>query len=107
MPDSDSLNKHDKHGKHGFTLVEAIVVAVIVAILAAVAIPLYTGYVRDSRAKVAETSPVPWPAHAAGSRRSILQRFRTGGLVPEALSRCLVRMMPTVKLSVSRTDSRS
>lgn len=33
----------------GFTLVEVIVVAVIVLVLAAVAIPLYTSYVRDSR----------------------------------------------------------
>jgi len=38
----------------GFTLVEVIVVAVIVLILAAVAIPLYNGYVRDSREAAAE-----------------------------------------------------
>lgn len=37
----------------GFTLVEVIVVAVIVAVLAAVAIPLYNGYIRDSRYNVA------------------------------------------------------
>lgn len=37
----------------GFTLVEVIVVAVIVLILAAVAIPLYNGYIRDSRVNVA------------------------------------------------------
>ena len=36
----------------GFTLVEVIVVAVIVAVLAAVAIPLYMGYIRDSRIDV-------------------------------------------------------
>ena len=36
----------------GFTLVEVIVVAVIVAVLAAVAIPLYMGYVHDSRLNV-------------------------------------------------------
>jgi prepilin-type N-terminal cleavage/methylation domain-containing protein len=33
----------------GFTLVEVIVVAVIVLVLAAVAIPLYNGYINDSR----------------------------------------------------------
>ena len=38
--------------KKGFTLVEVIVVAVIVAVLAAVAIPLYMGYIRDSRIDV-------------------------------------------------------
>jgi type IV pilus assembly protein PilA len=36
----------------GFTLVEVIVVAVIVAVLAAVAIPLYMGYIHDSRLNV-------------------------------------------------------
>ncbi|MDR2727944.1 MAG: prepilin-type N-terminal cleavage/methylation domain-containing protein [Chitinispirillales bacterium] len=37
----------------GFTLVEVIVVAVIVLILAAVAIPLYQGYIKDSKTAVA------------------------------------------------------
>ncbi len=37
----------------GFTLVEVIVVAVIVLVLAAVAIPLYNGYIEDSRTNVA------------------------------------------------------
>ncbi|MGA2506299.1 MAG: prepilin-type N-terminal cleavage/methylation domain-containing protein [Chitinispirillaceae bacterium] len=36
----------------GFTLVEVIVVAVIVATLSAFAIPLYMGYVKDSRINV-------------------------------------------------------
>jgi len=40
----------------GFTLVEVIVVAVIVLILAAVAIPLYNGYINDSRYAMAEGS---------------------------------------------------
>ena len=40
--------------KKGFTLVEVIVVAVIVLILAVVAIPLYQGYVNDSRQAAAE-----------------------------------------------------
>jgi prepilin-type N-terminal cleavage/methylation domain-containing protein len=38
----------------GFTLVEVIVVAVIVLVLAAVAIPLYMGYINDSRKASAE-----------------------------------------------------
>ena len=40
----------------GFTLVEVIVVAVIVAVLAAVAIPLYNGYIFDSRTNVCENT---------------------------------------------------
>lgn len=44
------FNKSRK--EKGFTLVEVIVVAVIVAVLAAVAIPLYMGYIKDSRINV-------------------------------------------------------
>jgi prepilin-type N-terminal cleavage/methylation domain-containing protein len=47
------MMKYLKNNK-GFTLVEVIVVAVIVLVLAAVAIPLYNGYVRDSRQAAAE-----------------------------------------------------
>jgi prepilin-type N-terminal cleavage/methylation domain-containing protein len=46
--------KQIKNNK-GFTLVEVIVVAVIVLILAAVAIPLYNGYIRSSRASTASS----------------------------------------------------
>lgn len=38
--------------RKGFTLVEVIIVAVIVAVLAAFAIPLYMGYIKDSRINV-------------------------------------------------------
>jgi len=47
------MQKLHKNNK-GFTLVEVIVVAVIVLILAAVAIPLYNGYIDDSRRASAE-----------------------------------------------------
>lgn len=40
----------------GFTLVEVIVVAVIVLILAAAAIPLYNGYISDSRQNIASNT---------------------------------------------------
>jgi prepilin-type N-terminal cleavage/methylation domain-containing protein len=45
-----------RKNEQGFTLVEVIVVAVIVAVLAAVAIPLYNGYIRDSRNNVCQNN---------------------------------------------------
>lgn len=38
-----------KNRKSGFTMVELMVVVIIVAILSAVAVPLYTGYIKNSR----------------------------------------------------------
>jgi prepilin-type N-terminal cleavage/methylation domain-containing protein len=40
--------------ENGFVLVEIIVVSIIVAILAAVAIPMYTGYIKSQRQDVAK-----------------------------------------------------
>ena len=51
------MTKLFKNNK-GFTLVEVIVVAVIVLILAAVAIPLYNGYIQDSRQSTVENAAV-------------------------------------------------
>lgn len=45
-----------RKNEQGFTLVEVIVVAVIVAVLAAVAIPLYNGYIADSRTNVCQNT---------------------------------------------------
>lgn len=55
--------KKNKNQK-GFTLVEVIVVAIIVAALAAVAIPMYTSYVANSRENSA--------SNAAGSVASYM-----------------------------------
>jgi prepilin-type N-terminal cleavage/methylation domain-containing protein len=63
--------------RKGFTLVEVIVVAVIVAVLAAVAIPLYIGYVNESRINQCE--------NAAGSVASFCGAcINSGGTVADA-----------------------
>ncbi|MBD3420957.1 MAG: prepilin-type N-terminal cleavage/methylation domain-containing protein [Chitinivibrionales bacterium] len=51
---TSSLTNNKIKQQNGFTLIEVIVVAVIIAVLSAVAIPLYNGYIRDSRRNTAE-----------------------------------------------------
>lgn len=57
MPRKDIDYMAKKNTKHGFTLVELIVVLVILAILAALLIPALTGYIDKARKSqvVAET----------------------------------------------------
>ena len=67
--------RNQLRNQEGFTLLEVIVVAVIVAILAGVSIPLYGGYVDNSRANQA--------ANVAGSVASFLGAcYQTPGAVP-------------------------
>jgi len=60
-----------KNVQKGFTLVEVIVVAVIVAILAGVSVPLYLGYINNSRVNQA--------TNAAGSAASFVNACHNGG----------------------------
>ena len=64
----------------GFTLVEVIVVAVIVLILAAVAIPLYNGYIRDSRQASLENAGGAI-ASALGAARQTGKNVNQSGVV--------------------------
>jgi len=43
------MTKKNNSAKKGFTLVEVIVVAVIVLIISAIAIPMYNGYINQTR----------------------------------------------------------
>lgn len=62
-----------KKNNFGFTLIEAVVVSVIVAILAAVAIPIYTGYIRDAQ----QTTVKNLAETAAAAANAYLRRTGT------------------------------
>jgi prepilin-type N-terminal cleavage/methylation domain-containing protein len=59
----------NKKSRQGFTLVEAIVVSVIVAILAAVAIPIYTAYLNNTRQETVDQLAQTAAAAASGFYR--------------------------------------
>lgn len=63
----------------GFTLVEVIVVAVIVAVLAAVAIPLYNGYIKDSRQNVCNNTAGTVASACAATKQQNVANVPVGG----------------------------
>jgi|GEM_PF-1951342 len=65
------IQKSRHRRQAGFTLVEVIVVAVIVAILAGVSVPLYLGYINNSRLNQA--------TNAAGSVASFINACHNAG----------------------------
>lgn len=79
-PSSPVRKKNKKHNR-AFTLIEVIVVAVIVAILAAVAIPIYAGYVNNSRQNIVDNSVGALATFAAASRDqgNVVTGPRAGG----------------------------
>lgn len=90
------MNKKMRKSQKGFTLVEVIVVAVIVAVLAAVAIPLYMGYIRDSRANVCQNT-------AASIASALVARVQQGQ--PVANVQALVPNGATTVTIPSITDA--
>jgi prepilin-type N-terminal cleavage/methylation domain-containing protein len=64
----------------GFTLIETIVVGVIIVILAAIAIPLYSGFLRDARQNTVDNL-----AQTAAAAANAYYR-KTGDQNPPALT---------------------
>ena len=78
---SSPVRKKNKQHTTAFTLIEVIVVAVIVAVLAAVAIPLYAGYVNNSRQNIVDNTAGALATFAAASRDqgNVVSGPKTGG----------------------------
>jgi prepilin-type N-terminal cleavage/methylation domain-containing protein len=53
ISDRDGPGRMPDSRQTGFTLVEALVVAVLIGILSAVAIPMYSGYIKNQRRQAA------------------------------------------------------
>ena len=64
--------------KNGFTLIELLIVLVILAVLAAIAIPAYTGYLAQSKIKVATEN---WDAASRLIKAEIAKRNISLGTV--------------------------
>src|SRR3954462_5810783 len=71
----------------GFTLVEALVVSVIVGILSAVAIPMYTGYVKSQRRTAAS-------AVAQTAAVSAASLYRRTGIYPDSAALASALSLP-------------
>jgi type IV pilus assembly protein PilA len=72
------MNHQPPNRPAGFTLVEAIVVGIILAILAAVAVPMLTGYINDSRQQAVDELAQSAAAAASGF-------FRKTGTAPDSI----------------------
>ena len=83
---------------NGFTLVEVIVTAVIVAVLAGVAVPVYLGYVNDTRQDavegIAET--------AAASANSVWRKTAKANIVLSDLN--LTYSNPPYTVTINNTN---
>lgn len=76
----------DRQGQtQGFTLVEVLVVSVIVGILAAVAIPMYSGYIKNQRRQAA-TAVAQTAAVSASSLYRRTGVYPNGSQIRDAIS---------------------
>ena len=91
------MNRHHTLRCRGFTLTEAIVVAAIIAILAAIAIPIYSGFMHDSRQRAVDELAQSAAAAADGY-------FRKTNATPELTDLNLFYDQSKFSVSVDATD---